>query len=496
MLNSLLSLTSALLLVLLFPRFGLTFLAPFALTPLLIAACREASPLRRFLMGEAAGFIYWFGVCYWIQFVLAVHGGMGEAGGWGVFLLFCLAKAMHMAVFTTLAGPIMRRWFAVPAAAALWTGLERTHGPLGFAWLTLGNTGIEMGVPMRLAPFTGVYGLSFVFAMLGAALALVALRRSRVELLWLAILPGLYLLPELPPPIRAAQSAVALQPNIPQSASWTTTSAREMQESLVTLSLQSALNPNLPKPALIVWPEAPGPLYYFTDPHFRGLAEQLARATRLPLLLGTVAYSAGNAPLNSALLLSAEGKPVSRYDKITLVPFGEYVPPPFGFVNRITQEAGDFEPGSRIVVSRIDGHMAGTFICYESAFPHLVRQFAKEGAELLINITNDGYFGRSAARGQHLLLARMRAAENQRWLLRPTNDGFTASIDPAGRLVETIEPYQRSVNRLSFDWKAAKTHYTEQGDWFAWICLLLGLAAAGVGHTRVIYRRGEDSLVR
>ncbi|MBK5295253.1 MAG: apolipoprotein N-acyltransferase [Acidobacteriia bacterium] len=477
--NSALALASALLLVLLFPRFDLAFLAPVALSPLLIAAAREASPLRRFLMGEAAGFVYWFGVCYWIQFVLAVHGGMGEAGGWGVFLLFCLAKALHMAVFTALVGPLMRRWYAVPTAAALWTGLERTHGPLGFAWLTLGNAGIEMGVPMRLAPFTGVYGLSFVFAMLGAALAVVVLRRRRVWLLWLGILPPLYLLPRLPEPARATHSAVALQPNLPQSTSWTTTSARGMQESLVTLSLQSALNPHLPKPSLIVWPEAPGPLYYYTDPHFRGLAEQLARAARLPLLLGTVAYSENNAPLNSALLLSAEGKPVSRYDKITLVPFGEYVPPPFGFVNRITQEAGDFEPGSKVVVSMIDGHKAGTFICYESAFPHLVRRFANEGAEMLINITNDGYFGRSAARAQHLLLARMRAAENRRWVLRPTNDGITVSIDPAGRLIERTEPYQRSVNRLSFSWHAARTHYTMWGDWFAWSCLLIGLAAWG-----------------
>jgi len=475
-LNPALALAAALLLVLLYPRFDFSILAPVALVPLLIAAARERDWRRRLLMGEAAGFVYWFGVCYWIQFVLAVHGGMGEAGGWGTFVLFCLAKALHMAVFTLLAGGLMRRWYAIPAVAALWAGLERTHGELGFTWLALGNAGIEMGVPMRMAPLVGVYGVSFVFAMMSAGVALVLLRRPRKELAWLLILPGLYLLPELPPARRAQESAVTLQPNIPQGASWSEDAENRLHDRMVALTLRSALDVSLARPSLMLWPEAPGPLYYYTDDGFRQQVEKLTMLTRLPLLFGTVAYTANQEPLNSALLLSEKGEPLTRYDKMRLVPFGEFVPPLFGFVNRITQEAGDFAPGEKVVVSKIGERRLGTFICYESAFPDLVREFAKGGSELLVNLTNDGYFGRTSARAQHLLLARMRAAENRRWLLRPTNDGVTASIDPAGRIIERMEPYVQEAARLSFSWIGENTVYTRWGDWFAWLCLAAGLA--------------------
>jgi apolipoprotein N-acyltransferase len=180
--NLALSLVSAVLLILIFPRFNLTWLAPVALTPLLIACARESSWKKRVIQGWLAGFAFWFAVCYWIQFVLEVHGGMGRWGGWATFVLFAAIKGLHLAVFACLAGFLIPKAWAVPAVAALWAGLERTHGLLGFTWLELGNAGIDMPVPMRLAPITGVYGLSFTFAMLGCAVALVVLRRARAHI--------------------------------------------------------------------------------------------------------------------------------------------------------------------------------------------------------------------------------------------------------------------------------------------------------------------------
>ena len=171
---------------------------------MLAAAARERRGLRRFLIGWAAGVVYWFGVCYWIQFVLAFHGGMGDAEAWALFSLFAAVKGLHMGVFAWLAGILMRRWWAVPAVAALWVAVEVTHGSFGFAWLALGNAGIEMEIPMRLAPFTGVYGLSFVFMPAAATLALAILRRPRRQLAWLLALPLLLLLPRLPAPQRGA----------------------------------------------------------------------------------------------------------------------------------------------------------------------------------------------------------------------------------------------------------------------------------------------------
>jgi apolipoprotein N-acyltransferase len=223
---------------------------------------------------------------------------------------------------------------------------------------------------------------------------------------------------------------------------------------------------------LILWPEVPGPLYYYHDFTFREEAARLTRETRAYFLFGTVGDTPQGAPLNSAVLLRPDGDLEDRYDKINLVPFGEYVPRVFSFVNRITKEAGDFAPGTRIVVFPLAGQTLGTFICYESAFPSDVREFAKRGANLLVNLSNDGYFGKSAAREQHLMIARMRAAENRRWLLRVTNDGISASIDPAGRVTERWPMYREVAGKMNFAYSSGATFYTEHGDWFAWGCLL------------------------
>jgi apolipoprotein N-acyltransferase len=207
-------------------------------------------------------------------------------------------------------------------------------------------------------------------------------------------------------------------------------------------------------------------------------------------LFGGVGHTAAGEPLNSAFLVNPYGIITGQYDKIKLVPFGEFVPPPFGWVNRITKEAGDFAPGSRIVVFSVNGHGLGAFICYESAFPHLVRQFARDGAEALVNLSNDGYFGTSAAREQHLEVARMRAAENRRWILRATNDGITATIDPAGRVTERLEPYREVGATMRLSYVDTLTPYTRHGDWFAWGCLIAGLACA------VLFQTEQDRSAR
>ncbi|HLY16172.1 MAG TPA: apolipoprotein N-acyltransferase [Bryobacteraceae bacterium] len=469
------ALLTAVLLVLAFPNFNVAMLAPVALTPLLVAVAREPRPRRRFLAGYIAGVVYWFGVCYWIERVLANYGGLNTALAWLSFLLFCLIKAIHMGVFALAAGILMRRWWAVPAVAGLWVAIESTHGSLGFAWLALGNAGIDMGLPMRLAPYTSVYGISFVFAMTSAALALAMLRRPRLQLIWLVALPFLIFLPPLPDAQRGRQTAVLVQPDLSEDTQWTSDSVDRMQRNLAALSLRTVMTGGADRPALVVWPEVPAPLYYDADPRFRGYVEDLARAANTYLLMGVVAHTPQGAPLNSAILISPDGKLITRYDKVNLVPFGEFVPWPFDFVKRITTEAGDFTPGKQVVVSPVDGHMIGAFICYESVFPNFVRRFVAGGAEVLFNISNDGYFGRSAAREQHLEIARMRAAENRRWILRSTNDGITGTIDPAGRLRGTLPLYLEAASRNGFTYLQALTFYTRYGDWFPILCGLLAI---------------------
>jgi apolipoprotein N-acyltransferase len=474
--NLLLSVLSGLLLILVFPRFNLVWLAPVALTPILIACARESSWRRRFLGGWAGGFMFWFGVCYWIQFVLEVHGGMGRWGGWGTFVLFAILKGLHMAIFAALAGFLLPKPWAIPAVAALWTGLERTHGPLGFTWLQLGNAGIDMAIPMRLSPFTGVYGLSFVFAMMGGAVALLVLRRRRAEVAWILAVLALIALPGAPAAGRGTSHALLIQPNLDTEMEWTVESLARVERDLSILSHGSSLS-HPSGSRLIVWPEVPAP-FYPSDAAFRDFVERTARTEQAYLMFGGVSYNAALAPLNSAFLLDPSGAMRGRYDKIKLVPFGEYVPDAFGWVNRITKEAGDFAPGDHIQEFEVDGHRIGAFICYESAFPELVRQFTRGGSEVLLNLSNDGYFGHSAAREQHLSLVRMRAAENSRWILRATNDGITAVVDPAGRIAMRIPPYQTLAADAGFDYRSTLTSYTQFGDWFAWTCLISGLSAS------------------
>lgn len=483
LLNYLLAVLSGLLLVLIHPRFQFSLLAPFAIAPLVYALAREWVPKHRFLLGYVTGMVFWSGVNYWIHFVISYHGGLGQGLGAVGFVLFVLLRAIPLGLFGLLGGVLVQRPAAVPGIAALWVAIERLPWLFNYTWLHLGNAGVDMPLPMRLAPFTGVYGLSFVFAMLGTAMVVLRLGRPRRHLYWLGVLALMLVLPGVPEPEKALQEAVTVQPNIEDRDDWSAEMAVALQRRLEYLSLEQALAAEparagepvpaagKPKPALILWPEVPAPLYYLEEPQFRDRVNAMARLTRTPALIGSVARTPGGAPLNSALMISPSGELKGRYDKMFLVPFGEYIPFPFqGLLAKIAGEAGDFVPGTRLVLFDVGSERVGAFICYESAFPYLARRFTAAGATVLVNLSNDGYFGGSGAREQHLSLVRMRAAENRRWILRSTNDGITASIDPAGRVVKTLPSFVQSSDRLPFNFRSDLTVYTRFGDVFAFGC--------------------------
>ena len=467
---------TGILLVLIQPAPALTFLAPFALTPLLIATAGEASARQRFLFGWLAGILQWGGTCYWIRDTLAQHGGMP---GWLaalLFVLFALAKGLHLGLFSALSGYLFGLRSAAPIVALLWVGLERTHAELGFTWLLLGDAATDMGIPMRMAPIAGVYGVSFVLALLSSSVAAWYLRKERVQLLWCLPLLALYLFPALPDVKAGDMNALVVQPNIPEDGRMSGEQLRDLYDKLARITLGGSLDPSRPKPSLLLWPEVPASLYYETDPDFRSQVASIARLSEAPFLFGTVRFDPNGNPFNTAQLLTASGDPAGTYDKMNLVPFGEYVPPIFNrIVGKVSQEAGTFQQGTAIQVFPTPAGKLGVFICYEAAFPHHVRAIANQGAEVLVNLSNDGYFGRSAARAQHLLLARMRSAENERWQLRSTNDGFTVSIDPAGRVIDQLTPFQVTQGRLQYATGFVTTLYTRMGDVFAWIALGIGL---------------------
>jgi len=475
-LNSILALLSAFLLIALFPNYNLAVLAPIALTPLLIAAAREPNPRLRFAFGYVSGVVYWFGLCNWIQWTLQEHAGVSSATAWFLFVLFCLAKALQTGLFATLAGTLPQRFWTPPALAALWVALEYTHSWTGFEWLNLGNAASDMSFLLRLAPVTGVWGLSFAFALMAAVIATIVMRRQRLASLWLLLLPCLAFLPDIPQPVRGRESAVVVQPNLDDSLVWSREMLQRTEDQLQTFSTSTLLGRDQTT-SIVVWPEAPAPFYTY-DPVFTGYVQNIAQTAHADVLLGAVAKAPDNSPLNSALLMSPNG-PVTRYDKVNLVPFGEFVPWPFGLLTKkVSSEAGDFEAGTNVVVSPVGSHKIGTFICYESVFPSYIRRFAAEGAEVLFNLSNDAWFGKSQARYQHFRIVRMRAAENRRWIVRSTNNGLSAVIDPAGRVLDTLPEYREAAARLRYNYRSDVSFYTQHGDWFVLLCALI--TAAGL----------------
>jgi apolipoprotein N-acyltransferase len=312
-------------------------------------------------------------------------------------------------------------------------------------------------------------------------------RMSMVAAAVVLILCVMFLGARFVPQAQASHFARAVQPNFPEvleyPQNWFQLHIADMNE-LEQLSLATHGNPI----DLVVWPEAPAP-FSLEDVQFARRASALAIQLGHPVLAGTIEWrsesvSAGNGthqtfvPYNSAVMLDRQGQTVFSYDKIHLVPFGEYEPFPLihRVVSNVSSEVGGFRKGSNYAIGKLPGGFTfGTFICYEAIYAGEIRRFAANGADLLINISNDGWFGRSAAAEQHLRMARVRAVENRRWMLRVTNSGITVSVDPYGRIFSPLPVAARAAADLPYDFRTDETIYTRFGDWFAWLCVIVSV---------------------
>jgi apolipoprotein N-acyltransferase len=238
-----------------------------------------------------------------------------------------------------------------------------------------------------------------------------------------------------------------------------------------------------PQPvSLVVWPESPAP-FHDADARFRSAMASVAQADKAPMIVGAVGMDEDAAArqyriYNSAEIVAQDGRFAGRYDKIHLVPFGEYVPfrKLLFFVKQITQTLTDMSTGTERKVFTIGGHRYGVFICYESVFGDEVREFAKNGAEVFVNISDDGWYGDTSAPWQHLNMARMRAIENRRWILRDTNNGVTAAIDPFGTVRQSIPRHAVDALPAQYGYSSELTFYTVHGDWLPGLCAILSLA--------------------
>jgi apolipoprotein N-acyltransferase len=457
----------------------------------------------------ACGFLH--GICFvltsvsWIAETLSVHGGLSRAGGWGVLLLIASVWSAANGAVTWVINRLSLRSITLACFGApfLWVSLEmfRTYLPeISFPWNLLGYPASSNAALLQLTTITGIYGLSFLVAAFNALLAwsdadtrYSAKRRltilfSAAALLLVVMIAGSRLVPTAV----ANHTARGVQLNFPEAQDYPNDWFAQHSSDLAEIQRLS-LAPSPHHPDLLIWPEAPAP-FSFQDSQFAYLASSLATRFQHPFIVGVVEWkpetvSAGGktheimAPYNSALMFDAQGHRDFSYDKIHLVPFGEYEPFPLihRVVSNVSSEVGGFRKGTKYSVGQLtNGYSFGVFICYEAIYPGEIRRFAANGAQLFVNISNDGWFGHSAAAEQHLRMARVRAVENRRWIVRTTNSGITVSIDPYGRIFRPMAPDVRAAADLPYDFRTDKTLYTRFGDWFAWLCVLVSAILLGL----------------
>ena len=500
--------------VLVFPRPDLVLLCWVCLTPLLVAILAgqqeglriidpsgrdlgATTPGQGFLLGYLSGILWYAGSCYWVYDVMHIYGGLAAPVALGILILYCLYLGLYHGVFGLMVAVLARRAgdnlgkvLALVPFAWVTVELARAHIS-GFPWDLLGTAQVD-NIPLTgIATVTGVYGLSFGIALVNTAFAAAFLLPPVRRRLMLATSVAAAVTLQAgslahPPAEPVTHSARLVQSNVPilQGGAWSIEYFRQTLAELTALSDQPGKGVPSPQPKLIVWPESPTP-FFINDPSFHHTVMGIAAQTGSYVVAGSIGVQ--NSPgrerpsevLNSAAVMSPAGDWVARYDKIHLVPFGEYVPfkSLLTFAQSLTKESGDFVPGNDRVVFVLDGHKLGTFICYESIFPDEVRIFAQRGAEAFINISNDGWFGETGAPYQHLNMARMRAIENRRWLLRGTNTGITGSIDPYGRVVARAPRNVRTFLDAPYAFHSSTTFYTRHGDLFAYLCAIITLVA-------------------
>ena len=467
---------------------------------LLFFSLLQARALVAFLCGFLHGLIFVVTCVPWIAEVLAVHGGMSVAAGWGVLLLIATVWGCSIGLFAWMVQRLSLQGmdWALAGAPFLWISTEvlRAYLPeISFPWGLLGYPAAGNPALVQLTPITGIYGVSFLVAVFNSLLIWILTARAKEKKKRVAIVTGVlivllavqYFGPGFAPHAESHHVARVVQPNFPEtegySADWYMDHKADLAE-LEQLSLRAL--PDAKKPDLLIWPEAPAP-FSFQEPRFVTYISRLAMEFQNPAVVGVIDWKSilesggrvartGRVPYNSAALLNSAGQEVFLYDKIHLVPFGEYEPFPLihQVVNSVSEEVGGFRKGRERSVGRLpNGNTFSVFICYEAIYAGEIRQFANNGAQLLINVSNDGWFGRSEAAEQHIRMARVRAVENRRWLLRDTNSGITAVIDPYGNVQRVMRRDARDSADLPYDFRTDKTIYTRFGDWFAWMCVAI-----------------------
>jgi apolipoprotein N-acyltransferase len=485
----LLAVISGILWVLVFPRFNFEILAWFAFIPLL-SAIETKTPQRSALLGFIFGMVFYSWGLNWVTNTMINYGGLLPIVSFMVLGLLAAYLSFYTALFCYLIRRVCKdnRGLVFLFAPVLWTALEyirSTHSEFGFSWLGLGYSQFKTLPVIQMAEVTGVYGVSWLIMLVNIGLYLawkswrepgqMGVRFLSVTFLVFACWWG-YGSVAMNRPDAEKQSTITvglIQGNVEQFMKWNPLYQKKVINKYRDLTLKAAES----KPHLIVWPETALPFFY--NQHVAGtqFVNDLARQAQTPILFGSPHKENSDDKIihyNSAYLVSESGETQNRYDKIHLVPFGEFVPfrKILFFVEKMVEMIGDFGRGKEATVFDVAGHKAGVSICYELIFPDLIRQAVKNGADFLVNITNDAWFGKSAASYQHMSMGVLRAVENRVPIVRAANTGISGTIDANGVLrdetdlfVEAAKITQIAPRQRGF------TFYSAYGDVFSWLCM-------------------------
>ena len=486
-----LAIASGVLFALAFPSYSAGWLSFLALAPLLIAVQKAPHAKQAFLLGWLSQTVAWMVMVPWVVRVMAHFGGLPFATGVAVFVAMSAVLGLYGGVFAAAVkrfrlGARFLPWLLVPLT---WAAVEyaRTYLLSGFPWNLIATALVDYASLIQIDRFAGPY---FVGAMIVLPSAVLAWWVTQKTLSIARVFAGgalgiLFLVwwgtglvaSKLNARPNASPSMVAalLQPNITQEMRWNEENVVAIYRKMIDMTIRAADA----GAQTVIWPESTVPLSYTETAFFRESIEELSRERGIDIILGSVATDPRrrNSLWNSAFLVS-NGTTVGHYDKIRLVPFGEYVPlrRVLFFAEKMVRAVGEFEFGTN------DQPLAGKLrygpaICYEIVYPQISRTQIRNGADVLVTITNDAWFEGSSAPAQHLAQARLRAIEGDRYVLRAATTGISAYIDPTGRLLESIPMSRDGIIYAKYQKRASITPYVRFGDWFAWTACLVVLIA-------------------
>ncbi len=507
-----LAVLSGLLMTAAFPNIGFHWAAWVALVPLLIVTTRQSS-FNNFRLGILAGLTHYVTLMYWLAYTMHAYGRLPWALSIPIMLLLAFYLSLFIGVFCAILSGAGRKplihFLLVPF---MWVLLEYIRSFLltGFPWALLGYSQAENLHLIQISDITGVYGVSFLIAAINGVFFILyhgifhqKSRQHGISVLWVAatlvsaaVLMGAVFfygqkrLDQVVGWIKASPltNVIAVQGNIDQAVKWD----RRFQISTTQKYIDLSLSAKPGNADLVVWPETATPFYflYEQDPLTRSLNRMVLDGidkAGCDFLIGSPSFSCDNGHMeyyNSAYLVHPAGRIAGKYDKVHLVPFGEYVPLKkwIPFVGKIVEQVGDFQGGEMGKTLVRGKDRIGVLICFEIIFPELSRAATRNGASLLVNLTNDAWYGRTSAPYQHFAMSVFRAVENRRSLVRSANTGISGFIDPMGQAHGKTGLYEDAAVSFAVPLVHENSFYTKHGDLFARVCMVMAIVLAITGY--------------